>query len=870
MSLRQDLRAALRQLARKPLGNGVAAATLALGIGSSVALFSLVDAVLLRPLPYPRADELVALWDTMPQSGHPRSRVSGFNYRRWREEARSFEALALLGTTSSALTGRSEPIEVEGFRVTCNTFAVLGVRAQAGRALIEEDCDRAAPPVLVMSDALWRRKFGADPGVVGQPLTLAGQPVTVVGVMPPVLLPSELIGEGRFRFSDREERIFVPIPDVPTHHGHVYGVLGRLKRGANLGEARAEMDVIAKRMQQSLPDTHAGYEVRTEALTDELLGSARQALGALLLSALLLLVVACTNVVHFQLARVLEREGGSAVRAALGASRWQVARPFVVEGLLLAAAGGLLGTALAKGALRSAAALLPAELPRVASTQVDLRSLGVAVALSLLAGSAVGLLAGSRASRPDLTAGLRSGPRLKGSTSPRLRQLLLVGQAALAVVLVALAALLAETLGRLSSVETGFQKGELLVVELRHGMDRYKERQQLISFYDELQRRTAALPGVAAVGASYDPPLRSNWYQSFEVQGAPEAPPGRGPGGLFRTVTPGYFNAAGVRVSEGRTFTDADDADQPGAAIVNEALARACFENASPLGRKISLTTTQWVWGEALPREFTIVGVAENERIRGLAIAPEPAFYLPYRQTPQHQMSLLLRTTVAAAFLLPSVTRVVHAIDPAQPIASSTTIRTLVGEELARPRLNALLAAAFGFTALALAALGISAALAESISRRSGELGVRLALGSSSAGLFRLALRDGLRPALAGVFVGVALSLADHSPHRQPALRRQALGPDAAGGVLRRCPRDLALRLRGPRLEGVPHRPRGSPAARELRNVGSATRALRPRGRTRRGTRPAARSRRSTPRSSSRWPRRDARRTRRAPREGGR
>ena len=760
MSLSHDLRAALRQLARKPLANSVAAATLALGIGSSVALFSLVDAVLLRPLPYPKADELIALWDSTPEAGHPRSRVSGFNYLRWREDARSFEALALLGTTSGALTGLPEPIEVEGFRVTCNTFALLGVNAQAGRALNADDCAPAAPRVMVISDALWRRRFGADPRIVGQPLTLAGQPVTVVGVMPPVLLPAELIGEGRFRFTDHDERIFVPIRDVPRHHGHVFGVLGRLRAGVSLEKARAELDVIGKRLQQSFPDTHSGYVARAEALVDEMLGTARQALGALLLSALLLLVVACTNVAHFQLVRVLERESASAVRAALGASRWQVARPFILEGLLLAVGGGLLGTALAYGALRSAVAFLPPELPRVASAQVDLRSLGMALGFSLLAGGALGLLAGSRASRPDLTASLRFGPRLRGSASSRLRQLLLVGQASLAVVLVAVAALLASTLNRLSSVETGFAKGELLVVELRHGEHRYKERQQLVAFYDELQRRVAALPGVVAVGASYDPPLRSNWFQSFEVVGAPEAPPGRGPDGLFRTVTPGYFAAAGVAISEGRAFTDADDAGKPGAVIVNQALARLYLGEASPLGRKISLTTTQWTWGEAIPRVFTVVGVAENERIRGLAVAPEPAFYLPYRQTPQHQMSLLLRARVDAASLVPAVTRLVHAINPGQPVAASTTIRGIVADELARPRLNALLAVGFGFAALALAALGISAALAESISRRTAELGVRLALGSSPRGLFGLAMRDGLRPALVGTLAGSALSLA--------------------------------------------------------------------------------------------------------------
>ena len=312
----------------------------------------------------------------------------------------------------------------------------------------------------------------------------------------------------------------------------------------------------------------------------------------------------------------------------------------------------------------------------------------------------------------------------------------------------------------MSRVETGFAKGELLVVELRLGSDRYRERQQLVGFYNDLLARAAALPGVDAVGASYDPPLRSNWYQSFDVVDTPEAPPGRGPGALFRTVTPGYFATAGVAIVEGRAFTDADDVGKAGAVIVNRALTRRYLGEGSPLGRKISLTTTQWIWGEAVPRIFTIVGVAENERIRSLAVAPEPAFYLPYRQTPQHQMSLLLRARVDAASLLPAVTRLVHAVDPGQPVAGSTTIRGIVADELARPRLNALVAASFGFAALALAAIGMSAALGESISRRAAELGVRLALGSSPRGLFGLAMTR--RPAARahGDTRGAALALA--------------------------------------------------------------------------------------------------------------
>jgi len=760
MSLSQDLHTAARQFARKPLAHGAALVALALGIGSSVALFSLVDAVLLRPLPYASADRLVAVWDSMPEAGHARSRVSGFNYLGLREQAQSFEALVLIGSTSGAITGLAEPVEVEGFRVTCNAFSALGIRAQSGRLIADADCGPAAPPVMVITDALWRRRFGADPAVVGRVMSFDGKPVTVVGVTPPQLLPADLIGEGRFRFADDAERVFVPVGEVPSRHGHVFGVLGRLKDGVGLEGARAELGLLSARWRRSFPDTHAGYAARVESLSDELLGSARQALGALLLGALMLLVAACTNVAHFQLEGVLQREKQSALRAALGASRTQVARPFVVEGLLLAAGGGLLGTALAHIALRSAVLLLPRDLPRVASAQIELRSWAVAFGLVLLAGGATGLLAGLRAARHDLAASLGSGHRLMGASAPRLRRWLLAGQASLAVVLVALAALLASSLDRLSRVDTGFAQGEMLVVDLRHGADRYRERAQLVGFYDELQARVAALPGVLSVAASYDPPLRSNWYQGFEVVDAPEPAPGQGPGALFRTVTPGYFATTGVAIAEGRDFTSADEAGDLGAVIVNRALARRYFGEASPIGRRISLTTTQWMWGEAIPRIFAVVGVAEDERIAGLDRAPEPAFYLPFLQTPQHQMSLLVRARVDAASLLPGVTRLVQEIDPGQPIAASATIHGIVAEQLARPRLNALLATGFGLAALALAALGLGAALAEMVSRRRAELGVRLALGSSPRRLFRLALKDGLRPALWGALTGTALAVA--------------------------------------------------------------------------------------------------------------
>lgn len=739
----------------------LAVATLAVGIGSSVALFSLLDAVLLRPLPYAAPERLVALWDARPETGINRSRVSGFNYQRWVERARSFEALALVGSTSGAVLGSGEPFEVEGLRVTCNVFNVLGVRAVAGRGLIGADCDPGAPRVMVLTHALWMSRFGGDASVIGRGVTFDGVPTTIVGVLPPILLPSDLLGEGSFVFNDRSQRAYVPLTPIPSHHGHVFGVLGRLHDGTAPSAARADLNRLGGELRQSFPDSQAGAAIRLFSLEDEITGSARRPLGALMAAALLLLAIACSNVAQLQLTRVLDREPSSAVRAALGASRLQIARPFVVDGLILAACGGALGTVAAVGGLRWAVASLPPGLPRIVSAAIDGRALAVALGLTLVAGGSMGWLAGWRATQRSLVESLHRGPRvLGGRGASGLRGVLLGTQAALAVVLVANAALMATTLVRLSQVDAGFDAGQVLIVELRHAQDRYRERKDLVGFYQRLESEGAGLAGVESVGASYDPPLRSNWYQSFAVVGVPETTAGMEPGALFRTVTPGYFDAAGVSIVAGRGFTDADDVGAPGAVIVNDSLARRFLPGGSPLGRQMSLTTTQWMWGEAIPRLFTVVGVAENERIAGLDTEAAPAFYLPFRQTPQHQMSLLVRTRGDAAALLPELTRLVRSIDPLQPVAESITIHEVVASALSRQRLNAWLASSFALCALGLAALGVAAVLGESIARRRPELAVRLALGSSPRRLFAFSVARGVRPVLFGALPGIFAALA--------------------------------------------------------------------------------------------------------------
>ena len=753
--------ATMRLSGGRPLSTVLAVATLALGIGSSVALFGIVDAVLLRPLPFAASDQLVAVWDAAPAAGIERSRVSAFNYRRFVEEGHSFDSMALLGTTSGAVVGLGEPFEVDGMRVTCNTFALLGVPALLGRGLLAGDCEGTAPRVMVLSNALWIKRFSGLPAVVGSNVSFGGEPMTVVGVLPPVLLPAGLAGAGRFIFDDAAEDVYVPLAPLPQNRGHVFGVLGRLRKNAAIAAARTDLGNIADRLAAAEPDSHRNAAVRVFPLADEIAGSARRSLGALLAAALALLAIACLNVAQIQLTAVLDREHASAVRASLGASPLQVARPFVVSGLAMAAAGGALGTTAAFATLRLASSFLPSDLPRIGAAAVDGRALAVAVALSLGAGCAVGLVAAWRAARRDPVESLRQGARavVPGGTIAGVRGILMAGQAALAVTLLASAALLGATFARLRQVDTGFDRGEVLLVGLRQSPARYTERHQLVEFYDRLEREAGDLPGVLAVGASYDPPLRSNWYQSFEVLGRTSSTPAAETGALFRTVTPGYFRAAGVGILAGRGFTDADDVGAPGAIVVNDAFARQFLGAVPALGQQVSLTTTQWQWGDVLPRVFTVVGIAENERIAGIDAEPDPAFYLPYRQTPQHEMSLLVRSSGAAAALLPAVTRIVHALDPQQPVAESATIAQVVDRALSRQRLNASLAAGFALAALGLAALGVSAALADTMARRRPELAVRLALGSSPRRLIAFALTEGVRPVAVGACAGVLAAL---------------------------------------------------------------------------------------------------------------
>jgi putative ABC transport system permease protein len=760
MSL-HDLRLAARALGRSPGFCLVVVATLGLGIGATTGMFSLVDAVLLRPLPYTEPDRLVAVWTSFPKDGLARFRVSSFDYLQLRGEAGLFERVALTATGTATLTRSGEPAQIAGTRVGEDFFPMLGVSARLGRLFTADDYRPSAPAVVVLNEALWVGRFAADPAVVGRTLVLDDQPSVVVGVLARRLLPTEVRAAGSFGFSLDDEHLFTPLRGVrPQVRSHVYGVLGRLAPGVSVPQARARASSLAQRLAAADPATHEGEELVVVPLEDEAAGDVRASLWTLFAAVGFVLAIACVNVAHLLLLRASAREREIAVRAALGAGRRGIVRLFLAEDLILALTGGTFGLAVAVATIRGVRAFTPLDVPRLLDARLDGRALAVAFLACVGAGLLVTLLPVLRWAARDPARSLRAaGAVASGSSLRRFRLGLAAGETGLAVVLVAGAALLARSFVRLQAVDPGFQPGRVLVFDLAHPAGRYPDRASLVGFYDRLFERLAAIPGVRRVAASYDPPLASNWYQSFDLPDVP-ARPGEDRGALFRTVTPGYFATLGVEILEGRAFTAKDDAGAPGAVIVNQALVRRFFQGRAALGLRFAATTTQWRWGETVPRSFRVVGVVEDETFGELGAPADPAFYLPYRQTPQERMSVLVRTAARPQSLVPAVRRQVLALDPDLPLAQVTSLDAIESRAVARPRFRTLVLGAFAGSALLLALVGLSGVLGDAVVQRRREIGVRIALGAGRPRVFWTMLAFGLRPALVGLAAGFGGALA--------------------------------------------------------------------------------------------------------------
>ena len=754
MTLLQDLRYGLRMLARSPGFTLAAVVSLALGIGVNTAIFSLVNAVLLKPLPYPDAGRLVMLWEDAAHIGFPQNTPAPANYVDWKAQTNSFEGMAATMWASFNLTGYGEPQKVDGNAVTADLFPVLGVRPALGRGFTAEEERPGADKVVILSHGLWRDAFAGEPAVVGRDIILSGEKYTVVGVMP----------EG-FHFLQPYVRLWVPLAQAPedwaNRGGHYLTVVGRLKRGVSVEQADADLKAITARIARDYPTEAGDLRAYVLPLREQVSGEVRRPLLMLVVAVAFVLLIACANVAGLLLARSAARRKEIAVRVALGATRLRVVRQLLTESALLSAAGGAAGLLLALWSFAFLRQLVPPSLAASAPLTVDARALLFTLAVSLLTATLFGLAPALQASKASPLAGLKLGGgrgAVGGGGGRRLRSAFVVAEVALALVLLVGAALLIQSLQKLRGEYALKTPEQVLTLRTALPANRYQGHVQREAFYDAVLGRVRALPGVVSAGYTTSVPLAwKGGTSGFVVEGrAPE--PGLGYDAIHRQVTAGYLESLGLPLKAGRYFAESDGPQGEPVAVINEAMARTYFSGGDALGKRFKVgdpdSERPWV---------TVVGVVGDLRQMGIEAPAKPEFYLPYRQVnyqpwfaPAH---LVVRTSAEPVSLVAAVRREVYAVDPEQPVANVQTMEEILGEESAQRRTGMTLLASFAGLALLLASLGIYGVLSFFVAQHTQEIGVRLALGARPRSILALVLRKGMRLALAGLGLGLVGAL---------------------------------------------------------------------------------------------------------------
>jgi putative ABC transport system permease protein len=754
-TLWQDVRYGARAMRANPGFTAVAVVALALGVGANTAIFSVVNAVLLRPLQYPNAERVVAIQELNPEGR--RVQVTPANFLDWREQATAFERMAAIFTRPANLAVGDEAERVDFAMTSAAFFDVFGVRPRAGRFFLPEEEKAGHAPVVVLSHALWQRRFGADSSIIGQSVTLDGRAYEVVGVAP----------EG-FSYPDRTEAWVPPFARVPTvseqqdvERARGFGFLSAvalLKPGETLEHARAEMEAITARLRAQYPESNSKRFNRVVTLHEHLVGESGRALLLLLGAVALVLLIACANVANLLLARAAGRQKEMAVRAALGATRLRLARQLLVESVLLALAGGAAGLLLGWWGVDLLKGLLPAEFPRVADIGVDPRVLGFTLLVSCATGVAFGLAPALQFTRPDLHGALKEGARgsTGGARGGRLRNMLIVSEVALSLVLLVGAGLLFRSFLSLRAVELGFRPQSLLTFRLSPSGERFQTDAQYSAFFRDVAERVEAVPGVEAVGVINTLPLVKGPTAGFQVEGRPPLRRDQWPSINYRSVSPDYFRAAGIAVVKGRV-PDARDTDAaPLVLAVNQALARRDFPSEDPVGKRISYG----IGPDGKPIWKEIVGVVADVRSEEPGREAAPEIYVSYLQDPFAGMSYVVRSTAEPESLVPAVREAVRAVDRAQPVAEVRTMEQLVGESVAQPRFTSLILGLFACMALLLAAAGIYGVMSYAVTQRTHEIGIRIALGAQRRDVLRMVVGRGMALALAGVGLGLLTALA--------------------------------------------------------------------------------------------------------------
>jgi predicted permease len=761
-TLLQDLRYGARMLMKKPGFTFIAVITLALGIGATTAIFSVINGVLLRPLDYQEPQQIVTL---LAKGRWP---VSPANFLDMRAASHSFVQMAAAEAWGGTLASQDNPEEVAGLRMGDGLFQLLGVQPLMGRSLESEDFQPGRDHVLVLSHKLWQRAFGGDPGIVGQSLTLSGESYTVVGVMPP-----------QFQFppfwSTRAE-MWAPLDlrnRASVRNGSSLRVFARLKPGVSLAAAQAEISAINAQLAQTYPEENAGLNLRVDPLNDKVVGNVRPALLILSGAVGFVLLIACANVACLLLARAAGRQKEFAVRVALGASRRRVVRQLLTESLLLSLCGAAVGMLLAvwgvdllKALLAGNSTSFSVRLPRLSEIKIDGVVFGFTLAVTIATGMLFGLAPALGASKPDLNEALKEGGRSATGGRRRLRESLVVAELALALVMLVGAGLLMNSFLKLQAVDPGFTPRNLLTMTVSlAGAPQYAGATRE-AFYRRLTEQLAALPGVETASAINHLPLAGDvWGRALTIEGRPLPPPGERDGATWRVSRPDYFRTMGIPLIAGRDFEQRDTADTPGVVILNEAAARRYWPDADPIGKRVTLDDP----GSPSPRWLTVVGVAKNVKQESWTSEPLNEVYMPFQQSAGFyantarqftSMTVVVRTTVEPGSLAAAAQATVRAIDPSLPVSNVVSMEQVIADALWQPRFNLQLIGVFAGVALLLAGVGLYGVMSYSVAQRTQEVGLRMALGAQSRDVIKLIVGQGMKLVLLGMTLGLVAAAA--------------------------------------------------------------------------------------------------------------